>query len=677
MMMGNVDDPGGGGDSTGGSRSHGKRSSGGGGSGLDLNLSSSTLRPIEDGLDGDVDGDRETWSQGLDFLLSIIGFAVDLANVWRFPYFCYKNGGGAFLIPYFLMLALSAIPVFYMELLLGQSIRQGPISMWKICPLFKGVGYCAVTVSYFVSFYYNTIMGWSLHFTISSLSSPLPWTSCNNTWNTDSCYSPEVMSEEELMYIDNSSASAFSHDNEDYRMKSRMTESQWNGSNLYREEFFPGENGSHLTPYSRDGGGNRQRNGTSPASEYFRNCVLEMGNHDIDNLGSPKLDLLVCLAVIYCLLYVILFRGIRSTGKVVYVTALLPYLVMLILLIRGVMLEGAVDGIYYYLVPNMTKLWEIGVWSDAAKQIFFSSGAGFGVHLTYASYNNFHNNCYRDCIVTSCVNCFTSIFSGFVIFTFLGSMAHRQGRKIEEVVSVGPGLVFEVYPEAVGTLPGAKFWSILFFIMLIMLGIDSAMGGLECVITGITDEFKTFFKKKKHGRECFMFFCVLISFLIGIINVTRGGMYTFQFLDTYAAGSSLLLSVLFEILAVSWVYGLDQLCKDAEAMLGFAPGLYWRICWKFVSPALIAIIIVLDLCTAEELTYEGYRYPDWAQTFGYIFTFIPITFVPIIGFIEFMSFPGDCMTKLSYSITPVSEHAALKAGQRNKRFQSHHWSYFR
>jgi len=129
----------------------------------------------------------------------------------------------------------------------------------------------------------------------------------------------------------------------------------------------------------------------------FRNCVLEMGGHDIDNLGSPKVDLLVCLAVIYCLLYVILFRGIRSTGKpeyvkrcvtclhvthfllnfrrsapifdiilfqtgkVVYVTALLPYLVMLILLIRGVMLEGAVDGIYYYLVPNMTKLWEIGV----------------------------------------------------------------------------------------------------------------------------------------------------------------------------------------------------------------------------------------------------------------------------------------------------------------------------
>lgn len=107
--------------------------------------------------------DRETWSGKADFLLSVIGFAVDLANVWRFPYLCYKNGGGkccffftlkhskdifhncllclgAFLLPYVLMLAIGGIPLFYMELALGQFIRKGAITCWgRVVPIFKGL----------------------------------------------------------------------------------------------------------------------------------------------------------------------------------------------------------------------------------------------------------------------------------------------------------------------------------------------------------------------------------------------------------------------------------------------------------------------------------------------------------------------------------------------------------
>ncbi|RZC41020.1 SNF domain containing protein, partial [Asbolus verrucosus] len=81
---------------------------------------------------------RETWGKKVDFLLSVIGFAVDLANVWRFPYLCYKNGGGAFLVPYCIMLIIGGIPLFYMELALGQFNRKGAITCWgRLCPLFK------------------------------------------------------------------------------------------------------------------------------------------------------------------------------------------------------------------------------------------------------------------------------------------------------------------------------------------------------------------------------------------------------------------------------------------------------------------------------------------------------------------------------------------------------------
>ena len=67
------------------------------------------------------------------------------------------------------------------------------------------------------------------------------------------------------------------------------------------------------------------------------------------------------------------------------------------------------------------------------------------------------------------------MLSGFVIFTYLGYMAHSQNKNIEAVADQGPGLVFEVYPQAVATLPGSQFWSVIFFFMLIMLGMDSAV----------------------------------------------------------------------------------------------------------------------------------------------------------------------------------------------------------
>nr|CAH7729469.1 unnamed protein product [Callosobruchus chinensis] len=115
------------------------------------------------------------------------------------------------------------------------------------------------------------------------------------------------------------------------------------------------------------------------------------------------------------------------------------------------------------------------------------------------------------------------------------------------------------------------------------------MGGLECVITGLMDEFSDFFKGKKYAREIFTLGIIIMSFSVALINVTPGGIYMFHLFDTYSAGISLLCSALFEAVAVSWFYGLDRFTQDVEAMLGTKPGMYWRICWKFISPSFIVV----------------------------------------------------------------------------------------
>uniref|UniRef100_A0A915Q6X2 Transporter n=1 Tax=Setaria digitata TaxID=48799 RepID=A0A915Q6X2_9BILA len=134
---------------------------------------------------------RETWTRKADFLLSVVGFAVDLANVWRFPYLCFKNGGGAFLIPYILMVLIAGIPLFYMELSLGQYYRKGAVTTWGwICPLFKGIGYCVIIIAFYTDFFYNVIIAWALHFFLKSFTTHLPWASCKHDYNSIMCYEP-------------------------------------------------------------------------------------------------------------------------------------------------------------------------------------------------------------------------------------------------------------------------------------------------------------------------------------------------------------------------------------------------------------------------------------------------------------------------------------------------------
>jgi len=85
------------------------------------------------------------------------------------------------------------------------------------------------------------------------------------------------------------------------------------------------------------------------------------------------------------------------------------------------------------------------------------------------------NVVHRDALITSLINSATSFIAGFVIFSVLGYMARASGKSIQDVATEGPGLVFIVYPAAIATMPGSMFWALIFFMMLLTLGLDSSV----------------------------------------------------------------------------------------------------------------------------------------------------------------------------------------------------------
>uniref|UniRef100_A0A7N8Y3G1 Transporter n=1 Tax=Mastacembelus armatus TaxID=205130 RepID=A0A7N8Y3G1_9TELE len=530
---------------------------------------------------------RGNWSNKLDFILSMVGYAVGLGNVWRFPYLAFQNGGGAFLIPYLTMLGIAGIPIFLLEVSLGQFASQGPVSVWKCIPALQGCGIAMLIISVLIAIYYNIIMCWTLYYLFASLKGSLPWANCRNEWNTVECKDKDML----LLGKTHTPSHTHTHSNKTY---------------------------------------------VSPSEEYFKYNVLHISK-GIEYPGDLRWPLAGCLFLAWLIVYASLAKGIKSSGKVVYFTATFPYVVLVILLIRGVTLPGAGDGILYFITPKWEKLNDAKVWKDAATQIFFSLSAAWGGLITLSSYNKFHNNCYRDTIIVTCTNSATSIFAGFVIFSVIGFMAHELKVPIERVADEGPGIAFVVYPEALTRLPLSPFWAIIFFLMLLTLGLDTMFATIETIVTSVSDEFPKYLRKHK---PIFTLVCCASFFILGFPMITESGMYMLQLVDTFAASYSLVIIAIFELVGISYLYGLQRFCEDIEMMIGFQPNRFWRLCWAFVTPTILTGILGLSLYQWKVMTYEDYTYPTWSMVLGWLMVICSVIWIPIMFVIKMHLAPG-------------------------------------
>ncbi|OAF70941.1 hypothetical protein A3Q56_01280 [Intoshia linei] len=607
----------------------------------------------------DQNKERGNWSGRFDFVLSILGFAVGLGNVWRFPYLTYKHGGAVFLIPYTIMLFCVGIPIFFLELSLGQYVSRGSMNCWEMAPIFKGVGIAMLYASAMVALYYNVIISWSLYYLFSSFVKILPWQNCDNNWNTEFCYTK----------LANDSANC-----------ATLGYTAFSNGTCYNDENLYGIYNETLAK-------SHSIVSTLPSKEFFECKMLGYcRSTGIDNIGELDPYLALALLISWILVFTALIKGIKSSGKVVYFTATFPYLILIILLIYGLQLEGASKGIKFYLLNvKIEKLQESEVWIDAAKQIFFSLSASWGGLICLSSYNKFKNNCLRDAIFVSIANCLTSFFAGFVIFSYLGNLAFKKGVSVDNIVDSGLNLAFIVYPEALTHLPYPPVWSILFFLMLITLGLDSEFALVETIGTSFMDQWKILRKQKTlvYGIICTFLFC------IGLTMCTDGGFYIFNLIDAFAGGWNVLIIALLECICIGYVYGAANFCDDIKLMLGNNPcyvpwsinHVWWSFCWVFMTPlALMVIIVYITFMYGERVLVNGiirlgitfvtifslmgvsrlslgrYKYPDWAQAVGWVISSLSVLIIVITALFLLLFTEGSFTERLHYLISPKKDY---------------------
>ncbi|XP_046542476.1 sodium- and chloride-dependent glycine transporter 1-like [Haliotis rubra] len=395
---------------------------------------------------------RPQWGSRVQYLLSLIGYSVGLGNIWRFPYICNRNGGGAFLIPFAIFLFFACFPLFFLETCVSQFSGKGTVHVWSFCPLFKGVGFGMLILGCVMVPYYNFLMAWPIYYLVQSCSAVLPWTTCGNDWNTEYCVT------DVLTNVNSTSTNTTSLND---------------------------------TLYNHVAVGNAWENLTlshTAAEEFWH----------LDKINPMHSE---------HLLHRHLF--------VVYVTATLPFILLTALLVRTLMLPGAYDGLVYFFTPDFSRLQHGQVWLEACLQVFYSVGPGWGMIHVLASFNKFHEPCLGDTLLVSFISEGTSIFGGCVTFSVLGSMAARTGVPVSEVVSSGPGLGFVAYPQALSLLPVPQLWSFLFFLLLITIGLDTQFSVTEVLPTTIVDSYPHIFYKRRGlltAAICLVYFLMGLIF---------------------------------------------------------------------------------------------------------------------------------------------------------------------
>uniref|UniRef100_A0A672H4L5 Transporter n=1 Tax=Salarias fasciatus TaxID=181472 RepID=A0A672H4L5_SALFA len=508
---------------------------------------------------------RPKWDNKIQYLLTCIGFAVGLGNVWRFPYLCQIHGGGAFLIPYLIALVFEGLPLLYLELAIGQRLRKGSIGVWTaISPLLGGVGIGSMIVSFLVGVFYNTILAWVLWYFFHSFQDPLPWSQCPLNANRTSL-------------------------NEECQ-KSTSVNYFW-----YRETL-------NITSDIEISDSLQWWMVVCLASAW---CIVYICFiRGIESVGKA---VYVTATFPYLVLTIFLIRALTLPGA----TDGLAFLFTPeweILKDPQVWLDAATQ-IFFSLSVAFGGLIAFSSYNDEKNNCERDAvlvGVINSATSLYASIPIFailgfkatsgYNLCLEQYVlIWLLTNHFDIADQNMTIENYQQWYDHLNQTQPAEVAGLGlqdasgTGLAFIVFTQAVVEMPGSQVWAVLFFIMLFSLGLSSMFGNLQGILTPLSDLNMI---PKWIPNEAVTGLICLVSFAVSLIFTMGSGNYWVEVFNGYVGSVPLLIIAFFEITGVIYGRGMKTFSDDIYHMTGRRPNIYWKACWMVISPLLLLVVLI-------------------------------------------------------------------------------------
>lgn len=477
---------------------------------------------------------KNRWSRNTFFVFACVGAAVGLGNLWRFPYVAYKNGGGAFFLPYIVCLFLIGIPLCLLEIGLGRWGGGSIAAAYRTANRgLTWVGWWVLLNSMVIVCYYCVVLSWCVQYLVFSLT---------EAWGSDT-------------------------------------------------------------------------------AGFFTNTILHLTNGPED-LGGLNGWTVVALLVVWATVFLIVRGGVPGLTRVLIVTVPLPLVILLMMAGRSISLPGAANGVSYLLKPRFGEILNYSVWASAASQVLLSLGLGMGQMVAYSSKKRDDSAVATSAVVICSLDLLFSLLAGIITFAMMGFLATSQGMEITGLKLDGLFLAFVSYPMAISSLPGAPLWGVLFFVLMISLGIDSAFAVIEATLAGAEEVWSG------RTRNLLSFVLCSVGFVGGLVFTAGGGLYWLDIVDHWVEKYAIPCLILLECGLFAWVAPIKSIAHRVRSSWHSFPVAWWGTWLRFVLP--VVLVVVFGGRVAEEgfTKYGGYPVDVlWIGGWGVCVAVIMLSFV--------------------------------------------------